>query len=73
MVTGVSGKKLDFLIAGVQKGGTTVLWHFLKQHPDLLFGSLKELHFFDDESMDWKNPDYSTLHKHFAWQPAPKL
>lgn len=58
--------RLDFLIAGVQKGGTTALWHFLRQHPNICFGSRKELHFFDDETRNWQAPNYDDLHRHFA-------
>jgi hypothetical protein len=58
--------KLDFLIAGVQKGATSALWHFLRQHPDICFAEQKELHFFDDDSVDWSNPPYDKrYHAHF--------
>jgi len=56
---------VEFLIAGVQKGGTTALHVFLSQHPDLYLPSCKELHFFDDESLDWREPDYTLFHCHF--------
>lgn len=60
-------KKLDFLIAGVQKSGTTALHHFLRQHHQIFMPKQKELHFFDNESIDWINPDYDSLyHKHFS-------
>jgi hypothetical protein len=39
-----------FLIAGVQKGGTTSLYEYLRQHPELALSSRKEVHFFDDEA-----------------------
>lgn len=57
--------RLNFLIAGVQKGGTTALWHFLRQHPGILLSDRKELHFFDNEDINWEDPDYSILHSHF--------
>lgn len=57
--------KLDFLIAGVQKGGTTALWHFLRQHPQIQFGHRKELHFFDDETLDWSDPPFKLLHSEY--------
>ncbi len=41
--------KLDFVIAGAQKGGTTALHYFLEQHPRIVFPGKQELHFFDDE------------------------
>jgi len=37
----------DFLILGTQKGGTTSLYHYLSQHPDVLPAYRKEVHFFD--------------------------
>ncbi|MEM8852691.1 MAG: sulfotransferase [Pseudomonadota bacterium] len=38
---------MDFLIAGVQKAGTTALHRYLDAHPGLFLPKLKELHFFD--------------------------
>lgn len=58
-------RKLDFLIAGVQKGGTTALWSFMKKHPQIQFGKQKELHFFDDESLDWSRPPLKLLHSQY--------
>jgi len=37
----------DFLIVGAQKGGTTSLFRYLAQHPDVVPSSTKEIHFFD--------------------------
>lgn len=39
----------EFIIVGVQKGGTTSLFAYLDQHPDLKLSRPKEVHFFDDE------------------------
>lgn len=36
----------DFIIIGAQKGGTTSLFHYLNQHPQLNLPSKKEIHFF---------------------------
>lgn len=58
-------RRLDFLIAGVQKAGTTALHHFLHQHPDIGFSKQKELHFFDNENREWNRSDYTDLHRHF--------
>ncbi|MGP1281411.1 MAG: sulfotransferase family protein [Parasphingopyxis sp.] len=60
--------KVDFLIVGVQKAGTTALYHFLRSHPGLfLHGRAKELHFFDrDHLTDWASPDYSRYEAMFA-------
>ena len=40
---------VSFIIAGVQKGGTTSLHLWLDQHPGLALAPLKELHFFDED------------------------
>jgi len=38
----------DFLLIGAQRGGTTTLYHYLIQHPQVLGGVAdKEVHFFD--------------------------
>lgn len=36
-----------FLIIGAQKCGTTSLFYYLSQHPDLVLPASKEIHFFD--------------------------
>lgn len=36
----------DYIIIGAQKSGTTPLYHFLKQHPQIVFKK-GEVHFFD--------------------------
>lgn len=42
-----SGRKLDFMVVGVQKAGTTALDYALRQHPAIALPSRKEIHFFD--------------------------
>ncbi len=54
----------SFLIAGVQKAGTTALHSYLSEHPSLFLPKQKELHFFD-QSADWKNPIYRTYNQFF--------
>ena len=44
---------INTFIIGVQKAGTTALYSFLKQHPDITFGHRKELHIFDNETIEW--------------------
>ena len=39
-----------FIIAGVQKGGTTALSAFLSNHSQVSFAAKKEVHFFDRKS-----------------------
>jgi hypothetical protein len=61
-----SGERVAFLIAGVQKGGTTALFDYLADEPGLSLSAVKETHFFDDEALDWAAPDYGVYHAHFA-------
>ncbi|MEJ7725892.1 MAG: sulfotransferase [Actinomycetes bacterium] len=56
---------VGFILAGVQKGGTTSLYKMLVQHPQIARASRKELHFFDDDKRDWSNPKYGGYHRHF--------
>ncbi|MBU1378757.1 MAG: sulfotransferase domain-containing protein [Alphaproteobacteria bacterium] len=57
---------VSFVIAGVQKGGTTALFDYLADYPDIALPDAKELHFFDDESRNWSRPDYADYHARFA-------
>ncbi len=56
---------VDFIVAGVQKGGTTALFDYLSEHPGVALSREKELHFFDDEARDWARPDYGAYHAAF--------
>lgn len=38
---------LDLAVLGTAKGGTTALYHYLDQHPDVVMADPKEPHFFD--------------------------
>jgi Sulfotransferase domain len=52
----VTGALPDFVVIGVQKGGTTFLYHLLTQHPYVEPPAKKELHFFDlffEEGIGW--------------------
>ena len=57
--------RVTFLIAGVQKGGTTALFDYLGDYGDIALSDAKELHFFDDESRDWAAPDYAAYEARF--------
>ena len=57
--------KLDFVIAGVQKGGTTSLAEQISAHPNVSFCSEKEPHFFSkrqDVSSEKARLDYWSLY-----------
>lgn len=43
---GVSGSLPNLVIAGVAKGGTTSLFHYLSQHDDICASKVKELDYF---------------------------
>ena len=47
--------QLGFMIIGVQKGGTTALYRFLRQHPEIGMPTRKEVHLFDapEYSSNW--------------------
>jgi len=59
-------KLVKMIVGGVQKGGTTSLFRYLQSHPQLRAPAQKELHFFDDESIDWNKPNYQILHSAFG-------
>ncbi len=40
----------DFIIIGAAKSGTTSLYHYLSQHPEIFMSVEKELHYFISES-----------------------
>jgi hypothetical protein len=58
--------RVAFIIAGVQKGGTTALFDYLGEAPGLSLSHVKEVHFFDDETQSWPRPDYGAYHANFA-------
>lgn len=52
---------LDLLVLGAPKAGTTVLHHYLDQHPELAMAEPKEPHFFDVD-LDGDFDDYLASH-----------
>lgn len=38
-------KRIDFIVVGAQKAGTTTLDAYLRQHPNIQMGAQKEVHF----------------------------
>src|SRR6266704_4900985 len=58
-------ERLDFIVAGAQKSGTTALHHFLAKHPNITMGDQQEIHFFDDDTTFATTVDYERLHKHY--------
>ena len=64
-------ERLDFIIAGTQKGGTSALHYHLDQHPNLTMAHSEEAHmidhprrhFFDDEERFAGEVSYDILHE----------
>lgn len=56
----------DFIIIGAQKGGTSSLYAYLAQHPQLLPSLKKEVHFFDG-GLNYETDNYQ---KGEAWYRA---
>ena len=57
----------DFLIIGAQKCGTTSLYNYLIQHPQIVPALQKEVHFFDlnfDKGLDWYQSQFQPLDSH---------
>ena len=68
--------RVSFLIAGVQKGGTTILDNYLRSHPDVCMANKKEVHFFDNEKIFHNNNrkiDYEQYHSQFTKKNRHKV
>ena len=52
-----------FLIIGTQKGGTTALYKYLAEHPDIVAPKKKEINFFMCSSLYGRGLDF--YHSHF--------
>jgi Sulfotransferase domain len=72
----ISRKKIrvNFVIAGTQKGGTSVLDQYLRSCPEICMANSKELHFFDNEKRFVnKKVDYSFYHSCFSPRESDRL
>jgi hypothetical protein len=67
--------RVDFVVGGTMKGGTSALDAFLARHPEIRMASGKETHFFDtdDHFSPGVRPDYDLYHRHFAPGPDTRL
>lgn len=67
----MTARQVEFIIAGTQKGGTTALDAYLREHPGIAMASRKEVHFFDDEERFPESgvPDYAWYERFFADAP----
>jgi hypothetical protein len=63
--------KVKFLVCGTQKGGTTTLDAYLRQHPEICMAKFKEVHYFDREKYFlYHKPDYQIYHDFFDPEPG---
>jgi len=54
----------DFIIIGAQRGGTTSLYAYLSQHPQIAPAATKEVHFFDSnfqKGIGWYRTQFPSL------------
>ncbi|SET22662.1 sulfotransferase family protein [Thalassotalea agarivorans] len=58
--------KVNFLIVGAQKSGTSALEKYLEAHPDIQLAKKKEVHFFDNEEYYSSEVDYTKYYQFFA-------
>ena len=51
----------DFIIIGAAKCGTTSLYNYMIQHPDIYQASRKEIHYFDLHRTGWYRSNFPTI------------
>ncbi|MFB2973606.1 sulfotransferase [Aerosakkonema sp. BLCC-F183] len=59
-------RKPDFLIIGTQRGGTTSMYGYINQHPQVVPAQRKEVHFFDfnfHKGADWYREQFAKFAK----------
>jgi len=66
-------KKVDFIVIGAQKSGTSSLRHYLGRHPHISMSYTKEPHFFDDASYSSHPLSYYWYEKDFYQGDHDKL
>lgn len=68
-------KSPDFIIIGTQKGGTSSLFYYLNQHPQLKGSIKKETHFFDkfyNKGIKWYKSHFPYIwDKRLAFEATP--
>lgn len=64
---------VGLFLAGVQKCGTTSLFHYLAAHPGLQAPRVKEIHHFDNEERDWSLGDHGPLDEVFDGEPRGRI
>jgi len=57
-------RRVDFLVCGTQKGGTSALHAYLGDHPRICMAKEKEMHFFDHS---WPLPRWLAFRLYHSW------
>lgn len=67
--------RLNFLVMGAQKSGTTALAYFLMQHPEIYMPPDKEVHFFDNDPLFRSESavDYRAYHNALNVPPGARM
>ena len=65
--------RLDFLVIGAEKAGTTALFSYLRGLPDVYIPINKELNFFDRDQRYGDGSDFSALHRWFLLASPGRL
>jgi len=61
IVTGPFRVLPDFIIIGAGKCGTTSLYNFLIQHPNIYPSKIKEVNYFGRRWTKWYRPNFPTV------------
>jgi hypothetical protein len=65
---------VNFLICGTQKGGTSALFVYLKEHPEICMSDVKEVHYFGcAKHFANGKPDYAKYHAYFNPKKNQKI
>lgn len=62
----------SFFVIGAQKSGTTSLYHYLTEHPDVFLPTVKEINFFSNDEEFKKGPEWF-LDTWFSELPRDKV
>jgi hypothetical protein len=66
--------RVGFLIVGAQKAGTSALYEYLREHPEICMSRRKEVHFFDDDDLfEQDAADYAAYHSYFNLTPYHQI
>ena len=60
----------NFIIVGAPKSGTTSLWHYCSEHPEIFMSPIKEPHFFSHNPRNFVLEDYENLFAGVKTEPV---